>query len=153
MHSELVTDLTTEFILALRRFISRRGIPLHLYSDNGRTFIGAKSTLNDIGKFLKQNNETVINQSQEFQINWHFIPAYSPHFGGLWEAGVKSAKHHLKRVAGTSHLTYEEMYTLLVQIETVLNSRPLSPLSSDPSDPNPLTPADFLIGRLLTATR
>ena len=82
-------------------------------------------------------------------LTWHFIPAYSPHFGGIWEAGVKSTKYHLKRVAGNNVLTFEELYTLLVQIEGLLNSRPLTPLSSDSSDLSPLTPAHFLIGRPL----
>lgn len=83
-------------------------------------------------------------------IQWHFIPPHSPHFGGLWEAGVKSAKSHLKRIMGNASLTYEEFYTLLTQIEATMNSRPLSPLSSDPNDFNPITPAHFLIGRQLT---
>ncbi|KAB0790431.1 hypothetical protein PPYR_15201 [Photinus pyralis] len=82
---------------------------------------------------------------------WHFIPAHSPHFGGLWEAGIKSVKSHLRRVLGTSLLTYEEFSTLLSQIEATINSRPLSPLSSDPNDFQPLTPAHFLIGRPLTS--
>lgn len=64
-------------------------------------------------------------------------------FGGLQEAGLKSAKRHLKRVAGNVSLTLERMYTFLVQIEAVLNSRKLSPLSSSPSDNNRFTPARF----------
>lgn len=84
------------------------------------------------------------------QINWHFIPPRSPHFGGLWEAAVKSTKHHLRRVMGNSIFTYEQLYTLLVQIESILNSRPLTPLSNDPNDYSILTPGHFLIGDNLT---
>ncbi|XP_030765288.1 uncharacterized protein LOC115889442 [Sitophilus oryzae] len=80
------------------------------------------------------------------QINWHFIPARSAHMGGLWEAAVKSTKFHLKRVLINTSLNYANMYTLLVQIEACLNSRPLTPLSNDAKDYDPLTPSHFLIG-------
>lgn len=58
----------------------------------------------------------------KFGINWHFIPVHSPHFGGLWKAGVKLTKYHLRRVAGNAILIFEELYTLLTQIEALLNS-------------------------------
>ncbi|XP_030752295.1 uncharacterized protein LOC115879542 [Sitophilus oryzae] len=85
------------------------------------------------------------------QIKFHFIPPRSPNFGGLWEAAVKSTKHHLKRVLNQRHLTYEEFYSILTQVEAVLNSRPITPLSNDPFDLEALTPGHFLIGRVLTA--
>ncbi|XP_008178366.1 uncharacterized protein LOC103307817 [Acyrthosiphon pisum] len=86
----------------------------------------------------------------EVGINWKFIPVYSPHFGGLWGSAVKSIKHHLVRQLGSTALTFEELYTVLNRIEVCLNSHPLSPLSSDPSDLNVLTPGHFLIGGSLT---
>jgi len=82
----------------------------------------------------------------EEQIEWKFNPPGAPHFGGLWEAGIKSIKFHLKRVLGSSHLTYEEMTTLLTQVEACLNSRPLTEMSTDPNDLQVLTPGHFLIG-------
>lgn len=82
---------------------------------------------------------------------FHFISAYSPHFADLVEAGVKSTKHHLVGVLGQCNLTYEELTTTLVQIEALLNSRPLTPLSSSPEDLTPLTPGHFLIGRPLVS--
>lgn len=75
-----------------------------------------------------------------------FNPPISPHFGGLWEAGVKSIKYHLKRIIGESTLTFEEITTVLSQIEACLNSRPLSPMTSDSTDLEVLTPGHFLIG-------
>lgn len=93
-----------------------------------------------------------VEKDRRRKIEWTFIPPNSPHFGGIWEAGVKSSKYHLRRVVGKQILTFEEMSTLLAQIEAVLNSRPISPMSSDPNVINPLTPAHFIIGRSLLST-
>ncbi|XP_074041972.1 uncharacterized protein [Leptinotarsa decemlineata] len=148
VHIELVPDLTKDsFIAAFRRFIARRGKPSRMYSDNGTNFVGAFNELHDLGVFLKTNSKNIAETVENEGISWSFIPAASPHFGGLWEASVKSMKHHLIRVAGNALLTFEQFYTLLVQIEAILNSRPMHPLSSDPSDLNPLTPSHFIIGR------
>lgn len=130
VHIELVTDLTTEcFLAAFRMFVSRRGKPLHMYSDNEKTFLGAKSELSTLGKFILASHQSISERVANDSINWHFIPAYAPHMGGLWEAGVKSCKHHLKRIMSNSKLTFEECSTVLCQIESILNSRPLTPLS------------------------
>ena len=80
---------------------------------------------------------------------WTFIPPRAPHFGGLWEAAIKSAKKHLRRVMGKGVLNCEELHTLFCQIEMVLNSRPISFLSDDPKDELPLTPADLCMGAKL----
>jgi hypothetical protein len=85
-------------------------------------------------------------------MEWKFIPAKSPHVGGLWESAVKSFKHHLKRVTiGSHNFTFEEFLTLVCEIEACLNSRPLTPLTEDPDDIAALTPGHFLIGEPLNA--
>ena len=83
-------------------------------------------------------------------MDWSFIPPYSPNFGGLWKAEVKSTKYHLRRVIGNQQLTFEQMTTLLCEVETCLNSRPLSSISNDSTDLLPLTPGHFLTGRPIT---
>lgn len=146
VHLELVSDMTKDaFIAALNRFIARRGKPQCIFSDNGTTFVGA---FNELAHFLKQADLSVSDMIEQ-GINFSFIPCYTPHFGGMWESNIKSAKHHLRRVLGLTHLTFEEMSTCLAQVEAILNSRPITPLSSDPSDLTSLTPAHFLIGRSL----
>lgn len=155
VHIELVNDLTTDsFLNALKRFISRRGKPSDIYSDNGLNFVGANNHFLELYNLLsnKEHNKTVSEFLSKDQINWHFIPAKSPHMGGLWEATIKATKYHLRRILGNAMLHYEEMYTLLTQIESCLNSRPLTPLSNDPDDFLPLTPAHFLIGDSLACT-
>ncbi|GFX78355.1 DUF5641 domain-containing protein [Trichonephila clavipes] len=85
------------------------------------------------------------------RVEWSFIPPRAPNHGGLWEAGVKAVKYHLRRVMGNLRFTYEEFLTILNQIEGVLNSRPLYPLSCDPGDFDALTPGHFLVSRPITA--
>jgi len=151
IHLELVEDITSAaFIGALKRFISRRGKVVNMYSDNGRNFVGADKELKDLFNSTRFNEELQQVATAE-RLTWHFIPPRSPHFGGLWESAVRSMKQHLKKTVGNASLTIVEMMTLLSQIEAILNSRPLTPLSDDPKDLNALTPAHFLIGAPLTA--
>ncbi|XP_055634174.1 uncharacterized protein LOC129774459 [Toxorhynchites rutilus septentrionalis] len=154
VHLELVNDLSTDrFLQALRRFISRRGMCTNLYSDNGTNFVGARNKLREFLILLKNSSHhsRVSKECANQGIRWHFNPPSAPHFGGLWEAAVRSAKIHLLKVLGESVATPEDMSTLLVQIEGCLNSRPLTQMSEDPNDLEPLTPAHFLIGTSLQA--
>lgn len=148
IHLEAVSDLTTNsFLAAFRRFVSRRGACTDIYSDCGTNFVGASKELQVLHYRNKKSlPDDLQNALSGFGTNWHFIPPASPNFGGLWEAGVKSAKYHLKRIMNDRLLNFEELTTLLCQIESCLNSRPLAPLSSDPSNIDALTPAHFLIG-------
>ncbi|KAK9510683.1 hypothetical protein O3M35_005419 [Rhynocoris fuscipes] len=153
IHLELVTDLTTEsFIATLDRFIARRGLPQCIYSDRGTNFVGAARKLKELYEFLAHNSDSINNHLSYSGIEWSFIPPASPHFGGLWEAAVKSTKRHLLTVTQDHALTFEEFYTLLTRIEAVLNSRPLCSISNDPSDNlDYLTPGHFIIGAPLLA--
>lgn len=156
IHLELVGSLSTDsFLAAFNRFSSRRGLPSNLYSDNGTNFVGAAKQLDkDFQRSLRDMTNDVIHDISNKGVEWKFIPPSSPHFGGLWEAGVKSTKLHLKRILGNSVLTYEEMMTVLIEIEGCLNSRPLCPMTNDPSDLTALTPGHFLIGEaILSAPR
>lgn len=96
VHLEVVSDYTTKtFLLALRRFFSRRGLSSRIYSDCGTTFQGAAKELQRLfhqsSSFSREIQCTLAND----EVQWEFIPPRAPHFGGLWEAGVNAFKHHL----------------------------------------------------------
>lgn len=135
---------------AFNRFVARRGLPNNVYSDNGSNFIGANNETTKLFRKLLLDKAIPDNLANK-KIQWHFIPPRAPHFGGLWEAGIKSAKAILKRTVGNVNLTYEEFSTILAQIEACLNSRPLVPFTDDIEDFTALTPGHFLIGCELIA--
>ncbi|XP_011171251.2 uncharacterized protein LOC105203984 [Solenopsis invicta] len=152
VHLEIVTDLTSEtFLGAFKRFMSRRGRPSCMYSDNGTTFVGARKQIKELYNCINDHDTRLAMQRfmRDNEIEWRFIPPHAPHVGGLWEAAVKSAKSHINRVLGNANLTYEEMQTVLCEVEAVLNSRPLIPLSDYPNDLHCITPGHFLIGAAL----
>ena len=132
VHLDLAVDATSEtFIRSFQRFISRRGMPSTMISDNGKTF---KS------KELKEFRASK-------RIKWLHIVELSPWWGGFYERLVRSVKRCLKKVLRTAGLTYEELLTLLIQIEGVMTSRPLTYLYED--NDQPLTPSHLVLGRRL----
>ncbi|XP_071639980.1 uncharacterized protein [Temnothorax longispinosus] len=142
IHLEVALSLSTDsFLPALQRFIARRGRCSHLFSDCGTNFVGAAQEL----------EQHMCHAAERERIKWSFNLPSAPHFGGLWESSVKSCKTHLRRMVGDQTLSTEEFTTVLVQIEAVLNSRPLCPLSTDPLDLKVLSPGHFLTMEPLVA--
>ncbi|UYV74110.1 hypothetical protein LAZ67_11002138 [Cordylochernes scorpioides] len=131
IHVEVVSDLTAEaFIATLRRFTSRRGLPSDLFSDNATNFKLANIILLD---FYRELN--IQNFCAQRGIRWHFIPPSAPHFGGLWEAGIKSVESHLIKVTKSAFLCR------ILHIEAILNSRPILPFDSNFNSYEALTPS------------
>ena len=155
VHLELVKDASAESLVAcLSRFCSRRGLPHTIYSDNGSTMVGAKNELTKLYSILttKKTQDSITSYLLSQRVQWKLTPVKAPHFGGLWEAAVKSAKYHLKREIGLRLYTYDELETILCHAEACLNSRPLGVMTSHPVDGIiPLTPGHFLVGRALTS--
>ncbi|XP_022161164.1 uncharacterized protein LOC111027210 [Myzus persicae] len=146
VHLEYVSDMSTgAFIAALHRFVARRGLPTDIYSDCGTNFVGANNLL----RALVDDPACRDQLTASVHCTWHFNPPGAPHFGGLWEAAVRSSKSLLTRIMGEHNFTIEEFSTVLSRCEAILNSRPITPASSDPAELECLTPGHFLIGRPL----
>lgn len=146
VHLELVGSCSTlSSLAAFSQFCARRGLPQSMYSDNGTTFVGVDRELEAAYQQTIRDPD-FLNKTASYQITWHFIPSSAPHFGGLWEVGIRNIKYHIRRVVGSHTLTSEEFTKLLRRIEACLNSRPLAPLSSSADGCEFLTPDHLLIG-------
>ena len=151
IHLELVEDQTTDaFLRAFRRFISRRGVPECIISDNAKTFKAGAQELQTIKTQILGTGS-----SQQFlahhNITWKFITERAPWWGGFYERLIGLMKRCLKKTLGKACLNMIELNTILTEVEAVLNSRPLTYPYTDINDASPLTPSHFLCGyRLLT---
>ena len=152
VHLECVNSLTTDsFILALRRFLSRRGKVREIRSDNGTSFVGAKRELQ--AAFKSMNHDKISNflrdQGTDW-VKWKFNPPYASHFGGVWERQIKSAREILNGIL-ISHgqsLNDDSLKTLFCEVECIVNSRPLTiECLSDPLSPKPLSPSNLLMNK------
>ena len=144
LHLELVPDLSSEaFIRCLRRFTARRGTPASITSDNAKTFKKANKDLVQLFHD-KRTQDFAANQG----IKWNFILEKAPWWGGYYERMVQLVKRSLRKVLGKAQLSYEELLTVLTEVEGVLNSRPLTYVYSDIIE-ELLTPSHLVFGRRL----
>lgn len=146
VHLELLPDLTVNtFLGGLRRFCARRGVPDRILTDNAQTFKAADKSLQSI-----LQNPEIKAIAENMRIHWMYNIEKAPWQGGFFERMVKSTKRCLRKTLGKSIVTFDELMTLVVEVEGVLNSRPLSYLTEEDQD-EPLTPAHLVTGhRLLT---
>ncbi|XP_043062730.1 uncharacterized protein LOC122319470 [Drosophila yakuba] len=150
VHLELVVDLSTDsFLSVFKRFVGRRGLPEKVYSDNATNFVGACNVLKELSEAFHRSRDELSGYAAQSGVEWCFIPPRSPHFGGLWEAAVKSAKTRLLRGVGNAKLTADELSTHLVEVDALLNSRPIASPGNDPNDGEALTPGHLLMGQPL----
>ena len=148
VHLEMSYSLDTDsFINAFTRMTSRRGTPTYVISDNGTNFVGAERELRKLVEAL--DADRIMQETSKYHpIDWKFNPPCAPHFGGVFEALIKSAKKAIKAILGDADVTDEELHTAICGAEPLLNSRPITYVSSDPNDLSPLTPSHFLVGEI-----
>ena len=142
IHLDVVVDLSTHSsIRSLKRFTARRGLPALLVSDNGKTFKGAARVIKKI-----VTHPIVTRYLVGLNIEWKFNIERAAWWGGVFERMIGLTKRCLRKLVGRTTLTYEELLTAVAEVEMVLNSRPLSYVSSDDIE-EPLTPSHLLVGR------
>ena len=147
VHLEVVKDLSVDtFLQAFRRFVARKSLPQLLLSDNASTYVSAAKELEQL--FTSNQLEESLSVSG---VQWKFIPKRAPWYGGFRERLIGMTKNVMKKVLGRSFISFEALQTLAVEIEAVLNDRPLTYLSADVNDPDPLTPSHLLYGRRIVS--
>ena len=146
VHIELIRGQgTEEFLNAFRSFIGRRGLPNTVFSDNATNF---KSSSKEIRNLYKSINwKTVQEDSRAKAIEWFFNTELAPWSNGLCERMVRSIKNPLRKIVGSSKLTFRQLSVILTEIEGIVNNRPLAIVTEHPDDLTPITPAELIIGR------
>ena len=145
VHIEVADSLSTDsFLCSLRRFLARRGNVKRIRTDRGTNFIGSEQELSsEVDRLLK--SESVIHEATlRKNIDWVFNTPNASHHGGVWERLIRSIRKILNSLLSQQTLTEETLRTLLCEVEAVLNSRPLTAVSHDHRDPQPLSPNDLL---------
>ena len=146
VHLEVTSSLDTDcFLLALPRFIARRGRPTQIFSDNGKNLKRGEKELREA---LQQWNKAHINDAlAQHNIKWYFNPPAAPHMGGCWESLISSVKRALRVTTGRRLVSEEVLQTVLTEVEHMLNSRPITYVSSNAGEAAALTPNHILLGR------
>lgn len=143
IHIEVADSMSTDsFINALRRFIARRGQVKVIRCDRGTNFVSGERELREA---INEWNQALLHQTLLAKgIDWYFNPPHASHFGGIWERQIRTVRKILVAVLKEQTLTDDSLVTLMCEIEAVINSRPLTTVSSDYQDLIPLTPNNLL---------
>ena len=144
VHIEMAVSLDTDaFVNALRRFIARRGQVKSMRSDNGTNFVGAERELREAIRGWNQSK--ISSFLLQRSIDWTFNTPAASHHGGSWERLIRSIRRILAGLLKEQTLTNDGLRTLLSEVESILNSRPLTRSLSDPNDLSCLTPNHLLL--------
>ena len=128
------------------RMAARRGWPTKVLSDSGPNFVGADKVIKELVNQLDHNQ--IQRMTSNHGVEWHFNPPLAPHFGGVFESIIKSAKRAISGVLKEADINDEELQTTFVGVESLMNSRPLTAVSEDPNDEPVLTPKHFRLGHM-----
>ncbi|XP_062715374.1 uncharacterized protein LOC134291519 [Aedes albopictus] len=145
IHLEIAHSLTTDScIMALRNIMGRRGVPVAIYSDRGTNFVGANKQLKTALDEL--DHDKIVAEFTSPHTTWIFIPPLSPHMGGAWERLIRSVKQNLEKLKPNRLPSDETLRNILIEVEYLVNSRPLTDIPLDDDQSPVLTPNHFIIG-------
>ncbi|XP_053686350.1 uncharacterized protein LOC128735897 [Sabethes cyaneus] len=145
IHLELANSLNADScILALRNVMNRRGAPVAIYSDRGTNFVGANKELKAALKEL--NHHKIAAEFTSPQTKWNFMPPMSPHMGGAWERMIRTVKQNLQKLLPSRLPSDETLRSILIEIEFIINSKPLTEIPLDDDQSPVLTPNHFIFG-------
>lgn len=145
VHIEIAHSLSTDScLMCLRNFIARRGVPAEIYCDNGTNFHGAENFLKE--ELLKINASVVERELAHKGIAWKFNPPSAPHMGGAWERLIRTTKTVLYKISPSQRFSDESLRSALLETELIINPRPLTFLSLNSCEEEPITPNHFLLG-------
>ncbi|CAB4037966.1 uncharacterized protein LOC110239131 [Paramuricea clavata] len=146
IHLEVAETLETDaFLNCLTRFANRRGYPKTITLDRGTNFVGAEREMREGWERLAHNR--IKQNLTKHGTDWNFHPPNAPHMNGAVERLVKSCKRALHAILLNRRVDSDVLHTALVEVEGILNSRPITPVCSDPLDLEALTPNHILIHR------
>ncbi|XP_036347106.1 uncharacterized protein LOC118756451, partial [Rhagoletis pomonella] len=147
VHLEMAENLSTDaFIICLRNFINRRGTPIRMRSDNGTNFVGAQKEMRDENRLFDFN--AIEREFAKHKMEWVFNCPADPSSGGCWERLIQCTKRLLHKVLKEEAPRVETLRSVLIEIENIINSRPLTDIPVTAEEEEPLTPNHFLIGCL-----
>lgn len=145
IHIEIAHSLTTDScILCLRNFMARRGVPTEIYSDNGTNLKGASRELNEA--LLEVDRNIMMKELSSPNTKWKFNPPAAPHMGGVWERLVQSVKKTLNQISVTQNPSDDLLNSMMLEVENIINTRPLTYLPLDSDQDEALTPNHFILG-------
>ncbi|XP_062704451.1 uncharacterized protein LOC134286794 [Aedes albopictus] len=144
VHLEIAYDLSSDScVMAIRRFVRRRGSPVQIFSDNGTNFVGANRHLM---QQIREINDRCANTFTDAKTKWSFNPPASPHMGGVWERMVRSVKETMRALDDGRKLNDEILVTVLAETEWFINSRPFTYMPQECGNDEALTPNHFIFG-------
>ncbi|XP_058817112.1 uncharacterized protein LOC131680413 [Topomyia yanbarensis] len=147
VHLELAHSLSTKScVMAFRRFVSRRGAPLEVFTDNGTNFVGASRQLAEEMRKITEINVTCAATFTNARTQWHFNVPAAPHMGGPWKRMVRSVKKAMQAISDNLHHPSDEVLeTIMLEAEGIVNCRPLTYVPLEAADQEALTPNHFLL--------